>query len=319
MGWVPRMVGGSAGVVTTPVAVLLSVHNGEAYLNAQLDSILAQTYRDWVVYWRDDGSEDASRAIMLSFQTYRGQGRCVEVSEPVGCLGVAASYGVLLEAVPPERVIAFADQDDVWFPEKLGWGVAALGEEKTPALYCARQVLTDSALTPKGRSAPVRRPPVFAAALTQNIATGHTVMLNPPAAALLRGFAPPPGVLHDWWAYLVVSAAGGRVIADPRCVSFYRQHGRNTVGARSWWSRAVAAVRRGPRAFMAVFAANLARLAERPEQLSPEAARLIGALRRALPRGAAARFGALWRWRGLVRQTRAETALFRLWFVLAGG
>ncbi|WP_159103483.1 glycosyltransferase [Asaia prunellae] len=104
-----------------PVTILLSVYNGEAFLNQQLDSFLAQSDTDWCLYWRDDGSHDASRAIMLSFQEYRGQGRCIEIDPEPGNIGVARSYAVLLNAAPSESLVAFADQDDVWVPQKLAW------------------------------------------------------------------------------------------------------------------------------------------------------------------------------------------------------
>jgi len=42
------------------VAILLSTFNGERFLREQLQSILAQTHREWILYWRDDGSTDGS-------------------------------------------------------------------------------------------------------------------------------------------------------------------------------------------------------------------------------------------------------------------
>ena len=40
------------------VNVLVSTYNGEKYIIEQLDSIVAQTYQDFHVYIRDDGSSD---------------------------------------------------------------------------------------------------------------------------------------------------------------------------------------------------------------------------------------------------------------------
>lgn len=314
------MVGGG-DMQEAPVAILLSVYNGEAFLNQQLDSFVAQTHRNWTLYWRDDGSDDASRAIMLSFQAHRGLGRCIESRECEERLGVARSFAHLLTLVPPGAMVAYADQDDVWLPEKLDWAVTALAGHRTgPALYCARQYLTDASLTVKGESPPFLRPPGFEAALTQNIATGHTMMLSAAACALLVDFAPPEEVLHDWWAYLVVTATGGVVVADGRCVSYYRQHGRNVVGAnRSRLHRAFAALRRGPHQFMATFSANVAGLMSRPAIATPKARALLVDLAHTLPRGRWARARLLRRYPGLVRQTPSETWLFRFWFVLSDG
>jgi glycosyltransferase involved in cell wall biosynthesis len=319
--WQPRMVGGSdhaaAGDRSQTVAILLSVYNGEAYLNQQLDSFLGQTHDDWILYWRDDGSTDASRAIMLSFEANRGRGRCVEVTSIEGRLGIAGSYWLLLSEIPEYQAIAFSDQDDVWLPEKLAWGVAALrARGRRPALYCARQYLTDSDLRVTGRSQPLHHAPSFLSALTQNVATGHTIMLNSQAHAALREFAPPASVLHDWWSYLVVSGAGGDVIFDDRCVTYYRQHRRNAIGARSSLVlRGLAALQRGPRVFMTIFAANVARLSSRPERLSVDNRAVLRRLAQALRAGRLSRLKLLRALPGMVRQSAWETLIFRLWFL----
>lgn len=319
--WQPRMVGGTeqSGARSRPAfAILLSLYNGEAFLNAQLDSILRQTDADWCVYWRDDGSSDSSRAIMLSFQEYRGHGRCVEVGDIERNVGIVESYRLLLDAAPASCWVAFADQDDVWIPQKLAWArqmLAASGDR--PTLYCARQFLTDEALHPLGETAHLHRRPVFASALTQNIATGHTVVLNDAAAALLRVHHAPGGVLHDWWSYLLVTATGGNVLHDDRCVSHYRQHRRNSVGApSSMLVRGWRALRRGPQAFMQRFALNVAYLEEIPAPLTPEARALLKRVTEVLAKGSTARIRFLRRERDMVRQGRAETWVFRVWFLL---
>ncbi len=84
--------------------------------------------------------------------------------------------------------------------------------------------------------------------------------------------------LHDWWAYLLVTPAGGAVVADDKRPCLYRQHATNAVGvplspARRGW----AALRRGPHVFMRTFRAHMEALAAQPELLSPVGARGAGA------------------------------------------
>jgi glycosyltransferase involved in cell wall biosynthesis len=303
---------------TIQTAILLSVFNGERFLPAQLESLLAQTHRSWRLYWRDDGSVDASADLMRAFAAGPAAGRVTEVPRPAGRLGVTRSFLTLLAAAPPAEAVAYADQDDVWMPEKLARGIAALAGVPfaVPALYCARQTLVDADLTRIGVSFRLDRPPGFPAALTQNIATGCTAMLNRRAGALIARSRPPPGTLHDWWSYLVVAAAGGRIIADPEPVVLYRQHGGNLVGARdTWLKRAYGALRRGPRPFMRVLRHHVAALAAEPDLLSPEAARALAVIAEALALPAWRRLPAL-ALPGFLRQTPLETALFRLWFLL---
>lgn len=297
------------------IAILLSTYNGDRFLPAQLDSFRRQTEPEWLLFWRDDGSTDTTVALMEAFTREAGADRCRRVGMP-GRLGVAGSFYALLAAsLPFDLPIAFSDQDDVWLPAKLTRALSALDSLPAPSLYCSRQMLVDDSLVRIGPSAPFRRRPSFAAALTQNIATGCTIVLNPAAASLVAATTPPDGPLHDWWSYLVVTGAGGRVIADPEPTMLYRQHAANLVGApSSRRRRAAAALRRGPRAYLTMLRANVAALQAASEILTPEACRTVLLVGRALDGGLAARLRALLL-PGLYRQTSLETALFRLWFL----
>jgi len=300
------------------VAILLSVFNGEHFLREQLESLLVQTHRSWQLYWRDDGSDDRSASLLRAFGAGPGKGRVCEITEPFGRLGAMRGYFTLLVAAPPHSTIAFSDQDDVWLPEKPERGLSALAAvpDHVPALYCARQTLVDANLTRLGLSASFVRPPGFPAALTQNIVTGCTAMLNRPAASILVRSLPPSATLHDWWSYLVVAAAGGYILLDPEPAILYRQHAGNLVGARpSRLRRALRALRRGPKPFMALLRQHVASLAATPELLSPAAQESLDQIAAALAAPPWRRLSAL-SLAGFFRQTPLETALFRVWFLL---
>jgi hypothetical protein len=152
--------------------------------------------------------------------------------------------------------------------------------------------------------------------LTQNIATGCTVMMNWRAAALVSASAAPHSTLHDWWSYLLVSAAGGRILVDDSVVAFYRQHGANVVGIHSSQTRrAIAALRRGPAAFMRVLRGHVAALLSQPQLICPANHAILFQLQQALDGNLRDRVSAL-RLSGLRRQTALETLLFRTWFLL---
>jgi hypothetical protein len=301
------------------VAILLSTWNGAAYLPAQLDSFVAQTHPSWTLYFRDDGSRDGTLDVLSDFRLGAGTGRCIDVSDGQP-MGIAKSFLHLLAVAHTSEAqfFAFADQDDVWLPEKLARGIDALTEvpEGVPALYCARQWLVDATLNRLQLSAPVRRPPGFLSALTQNIATGCTVILNRAAVDRVLASKPPDQAWHDWWCYLVVTGCGGRVIADPTPVILYRQHGTNVIGAPSSQTRrGVAALRRGRGTFMRILRAHVAALNSTPDLIASAKRRQLDIVVRALDGGMGARIAAL-RMPGFARQTFAENLIFRLWFVL---
>ncbi len=312
------ILGEAPGPGPAKVAILLSTFNGAPFLAAQLASLQRQTLACWTLYWRDDGSSDGTQAVMRDFTAGPEGARCIEVAGLQGRLGPAGSFMALLRAAAEADpdVVAFADQDDVWLPEKLARGVAAVGSSPAPTLYCSRQVLVDRDLRRICESEPLRHPPSFPAALTQNIATGCTVQLNRAAVQLIASSQPPPTSLHDWWCYLVVAAAGGRLIADETPTVLYRQHPGNVVGAPpSMRRRAVAALRRGPGIFMRVLRGHVSALRAQPHLLSAAAAADLEVIDTALQSRFRQRIGAL-RLGGLTRQTWPETLVFRCWFLI---
>ncbi len=308
--------------LTPKVFLLLSTYDGAAFLPSQLESLMAQTHDHWVLYWRDDGSSDDTVAILEEFAALMGGERCVRVLGPPGRLGPAESFITLLHAVAPflgpADGIAFADQDDVWLPDKLSRGIDALAavDHEVPSLYCARLMVVDSRLQRLTETSIFAQRCGFPASLTQNVASGCTILLNRSAVALVAASMPPPASPHDWWCYLLISAAGGRILVDDMVVALYRQHRNNVFGARSSrLKRAAAAMRRGPGPFMNVLRQHVAALAAQPDLVSEAMRPAVWQLQSSLQGNFWRRLHIL-RLQGLHRQTRLETLLFRLWFLI---
>jgi glycosyltransferase involved in cell wall biosynthesis len=218
------------------VTILMATRNGAANLVAQLDSFVAQTHPPAQVIVSDDGSDDGTVAMLARFAAdHPGLGLRI-IAGPQR--GAAANFLHLLKALPADcGIIAFADQDDVWLPDKLARGVRALRDVPAgcPALVGGRSYVCDAQLGRRRLSRMAPDMPSFRHALVQNFAGGNTMMLNAAAARLLRAAAPEAGriVMHDWWAYQIVSGAGGAVIFDRAPLVLYRQHGGNQIGANA--------------------------------------------------------------------------------------
>ncbi|MEM9342003.1 MAG: glycosyltransferase family 2 protein [Pseudomonadota bacterium] len=223
-----------------PVTILMALYNGARYLPEQLDSIARQTHRNWSLLIHDDASDDTGPTIAKAFaSTLRN--RNIRVLRNKRRLGAAQAFLQLVRAAP-SGAIAFSDQDDVWMPEKLERAMGFLNDVPAhlPALYCGRTIVTDARLQRQGLSPRFRRPPSFGNALVQNIAAGNTIVMNETAARLLRTGAEAASdvVAHDWFAYLLITGAGGQVIFDEDPHVLYRQHTQNHVGANQGpWAR----------------------------------------------------------------------------------
>jgi hypothetical protein len=216
------------------VTILLALRDGGTELAAQLDSFRTQSHSNWSLIASDDGSRDGSAAVVRAFAD-RSPDHAVTLHPGPG-KGSAMNFLSLLGRLSDGAgFAAFADQDDVWFPDRLARGLDALGRVPagSPALYCSRTVITDAGLRPLRLSQGRPRPPGFRNALVQNIAAGNTILLNPGAVALLRVAArrTEATVAHDWWAYQIVTGAGGCVLHDDAPTLLYRQHGANQIGA----------------------------------------------------------------------------------------
>lgn len=297
------------------VEILLATYNGARYLPEQLDSLIAQTHRPLSLVVRDDGSSDDTPAIVAAYAD-----RLPLRVLPGGHLGVRRAFFALLAAADPAAdYVAFCDQDDVWHADKLARAVAALAahDPAVPALYCARAVLTDGALNPIGHTRLPSRPPGFANALIENIASGMATVMNRAAVALINARQPSHAVnpIHDWWAYQAVTACGA-AIYDPEPALLYRQHGRNTIGVATgafagFRARMIRQISGASRGEISAQAAELRRCLG--ARMTPAARAMLDDFLR--PRGPLGRFGYVLRC-PLHRQRPSDDLAFRLLYLL---
>lgn len=106
------------------ISCVIAVYNGERFIAAAVDSVLAQTYRPIEVIVADDGSTDRTAEIVAG---YGDEVRLVtqETAGPPATrnLGLAAASG---------EYVAFLDGDDLWHEEKLARQLACLTTEPKP-------------------------------------------------------------------------------------------------------------------------------------------------------------------------------------------
>ena len=115
------------------VSVVIAFLNGERYLGEAIESVMAQTYRDWELLLVDDGSTDGSSPIAKEYATrWTGKIRYLEHSVHQN-LGTSASRNLGLREASGEY-LAYLDGDDVWLPNKLEEQVALLDENPEVAM-----------------------------------------------------------------------------------------------------------------------------------------------------------------------------------------
>ncbi len=222
------------------VYVILSAYNGERYLREQVESILAQTGVEVTLLIRDDGSQDGTPGIMQDIQAAHAGVRCV-YGENIGFR--RSFFDSLLEADDTYDYYAFADQDDVWDPDKLSRAVEMLEQaEGEVKLYASGlRVVNENLEFMYNNTFPGLRTDYGAALSRQRIA-GCTMVFDKGLFHRCRRFriTPEMGNLfsHDAAVYYICLACGGQVIFDPESrISFRRHTGTVTEHGKGFWTR----------------------------------------------------------------------------------
>ena len=224
------------------ISIVMATYNGEKYLSEQIDSIIKQTYTDWELIIRDDGSSDGTTDIILEY-VRRYPVKIRFIIDTGNNLGVSQNFIYILSHTKAEYVM-FCDQDDIWLQDKINVTLNKMDE--TEAKYGADMpvlVHTDLKVVDKDLniiSNSFRRyqnlDPFKGAnlnrLLVQNTITGATVMVNRALADKIR-LLPEHCIIYDWWIGLV-AAAFGKIDYVPSATILYRQHRDNVTGAKKW-------------------------------------------------------------------------------------
>jgi len=97
------------------VSIVLCTYNGEKYLQAQLDSLIDQTYKNVEIIIVDDCSKDNTRSILLNYQSLYPFIKVFLNSENIGFnKNFAKAIGLT-----GGEFVAICDQDDIWDLNKL--------------------------------------------------------------------------------------------------------------------------------------------------------------------------------------------------------
>lgn len=210
------------------VCVLLSTYNGEKYLKDQLDSLLKQKGIAIHILIRDDGSTDSTVDIIAE---YKQKSSCIEFYRGDN-LGPAKSFFDLISKAPMADYYAFCDQDDIWDSEKLRIATDFLEKEAItePSMYYSNLRIVDQHINfyrLSHATAPTQENKY--SALTEDMATGCTIVFNAAAKNLAKNNMPEYCSMHDTWIYLICKFFGV-VVYDRDAHLDYRQHDNNVVG-----------------------------------------------------------------------------------------
>ena len=211
-------------------AIILCTKNGEKFLQEQLDSLEAQTH-GFDLYINDDGSNDQTYKIIKNFQKRSKYQihytRNIYNSAPMNFLKT------LKKIERRYDLYFFCDQDDIWEKNKIEISKMELAslDQKIPSLFCTSTLIINQMSDVIDSSKIFKKEPCFSNALVQSIAGGNTMCFNHQTRDLLDKIINLDSVVsHDWMAYILVSALGGKVIYSSDSLVKYRKHKKNLIG-----------------------------------------------------------------------------------------
>lgn len=221
------------------VAILMATYNGAKYISEQIESILAQTYCDWRLYIRDDGSSDQTLDIISHYsQSYPDKIFCMK--DDVKHRGASGSFMWLLNQVNADYYM-FSDQDDFWEKEKIEICIRRMADlakssDDTALLVHTDLEVVDSQLVTIKQSFykainlyKVINNPEYLKCV--NFVTGCTMMFNERAKQLSITIS-EHAIMHDYWVALCVLKSNGIISFINQPTIKYRQHGNNVLGMK---------------------------------------------------------------------------------------
>lgn len=213
------------------ITVLMSTYNGEKYIREQIDSILNQENVEVQLLIRDDESTDNTINMLKEYEKSNNNVQWYAGSN----LGCGKSFFQLVLGAPESDYYAFADQDDVWDPDKLAVAISNLesNTNSKPSLYCstARPVDIDLNYLPQRKFSNIDL--VLGISLTQAISPGCSYVFNYLLLEKFKKMKIDNIDIHDWALLRVVTAIDGYIFFDTEPHFSYRQHGNNVVGYQS--------------------------------------------------------------------------------------
>lgn len=228
-------------ITENTIAICMATYNGAKYVGEQIESICKQSYSDWVLFIRDDKSNDETVKIVERYAKENKEKIILIEDEKIQGGSSKKNFAGILNWVSEHyrfRYFMFSDQDDYWLPTKIETSIKTVkkleDDYNGPILVHTDLRVVDQNLQTLGESFVKYRaldPNVkdINHLLVQNNITGCTMCWNEKLNKILN-LSDDNVAMHDWWMALAATCFGKIEFIEDQTI-LYRQHGNNVVGA----------------------------------------------------------------------------------------
>lgn len=157
----------------TVISIIIPTYNAERFILNTINSVKAQTYKNWEIIVIDDCSSDRTVQIVKEQQVADKRIRIIKLKNNSGA-AIARNTGI---KSANGKYVAFLDSDDLWLPEKLEKQVVFMQENDIVFSFTSYQIINqDGTSTGKFIHAPEK---INYNGLLKNTIIGClTVMIN---------------------------------------------------------------------------------------------------------------------------------------------
>lgn len=121
------------------VSIIMPAYNAEKYISESIESVLAQTYKNWELIIVDDCSKDNTTEIIKKYADSDIRIKAIFLTDNKG---VANARNMALKN-SQGRYLAFLDSDDLWLDNKLEKQINFMKQNNIYFSFCKYQRLSD--------------------------------------------------------------------------------------------------------------------------------------------------------------------------------
>lgn len=216
------------GAPAPTVSVMMTVYNAASYVETAVESILAQTHRDFELIVIDDGSVDGSRGILETLSRRDARIRLVSRANT----GICQARNEALGLSRGEYVVVM-DADDIASPQRIERQLAFMQAHPEVSVAGAWFDVIDAG----GRYLTCLKPPLENEAIQQALLSGHTAICQPTsilrreALEAVGGFDESLDCAEDLDVYLKLGERG-QLANIPEALVRYRMHAASTTARK---------------------------------------------------------------------------------------
>jgi len=182
---------------TLPISVVIPTFNRASSIIAALNSVTTQTPAPAEVIVVDDGSTDETADVVAQIDN-----KSVRYLRQENAGANAARNLGIKESVQP--FVAFHDSDDLWLPGKLAvqWPALEQGDAKASFGRFLRVSTSHVKFLPFSKSSTYNEPHARTSALTKNLLSTQTLIIEKETLNKIGGFDPALPRFQDWDLFL---------------------------------------------------------------------------------------------------------------------